>query len=313
MKRILAIAGAMLITMLFLAPAALAADPLRHAGRVLISTGGDVTIPAGEQADVVVVVNGSATIAGEVNTIVAVDGAANLTGARTETVIAIRSPVNLGEGTVVLGDVMKVDSVVQQFGDAEVLGEVKDMQASLLGPGAVLAPALILLWIGFGVAMIVAGLLLAGVAGRQVRAAEALISDEPVLTLVAGVLGMVVIPLAAFLLIVTVIGAPLGAGILIALWPLVAFVGYLVAGIWIGDWVLHRMQPAVIRERPFLAAASGVLILQALGLVPVLGIVAMFASLFGFGAVVLLAWRTLRSGTAPQTTVVGAAPAPMAS
>jgi hypothetical protein len=279
---------------------------------VVISTQGDITIPAGEQADVVVVINGTATIAGEVNTVVAVDGAANLTGARVETVIAVRSPVTLGDGAVVQGDVMTLDSLVQQSGDAKVLGEISDMQASLIGLGAVLAPALILLWIGFGLAVVVAGLLLAGIAGRQVRAAEGLISHEPGMTLVAGILGLVVFPIVAFLLIVTVVGAPLGVGILIALWPLIAFAGYLVAGIWIGDWVLHRMQPTVVRERPFLAAVIGILVLQALALVPVLGIVAMIASLFGFGAVMLLAWRTLRSGTASQSPVVGA-PAPMAS
>ena len=313
MRRIVAIAAVMLIVMLFLVPVALAADALPHTGRVLISTKGDVTIPAGEQADFVMVVDGTATIAGEVNTIFVVNGSANLTGAKTETVVAINSPVNLADGTVVLGDVMTANSLVHQTGTAEVMGEVKDMQASFIALGAVLAPALILLWIGFGLAVIAAGLLLAGVAGRQVRAAEALIIHEPVLTLATGIVAMVLIPLAAFLLIATLIGAPLGVGILIALWPLVAFVGYLVAGIWIGDWVLQQRRPAVSRERPYLAAVIGLLILQALGLVPVLGIVSTLVSLFGFGAVVLLAWRTLRAGGGTHVAVAGATPAPMAS
>ena len=313
MRRIVAIAAAMLIVMLFLVPVALAADPMSHSGRALISTKGDVTIPAGEQADFVMVVDGTATIAGQVNTIVVVNGSANLTGARTETVFAINSPVNLADGTVVLGDVMTVDSVVQQAGTAEVAGEVKDMQASLIALGVVLAPALVLLWIGFGVAVIAAGLLLAGIAGRQVRAAEALISHEPVLTFATGIVGMVVIPLAAFVLIATLIGAALGVGILIALWPLVAFVGYLVAGIWIGDWVLQQRRRPVSRERPYLAAVIGLLILQALSLVPVLGIVSALVSLFGFGAVVLLAWRTLRAGGGTQVAVTVAAPGPMTS
>lgn len=311
MRRIVAIAAAMLIVILFLVPVALAADAMPHSGRVLISTKGDVTIPANEQADFVMVVDGTATIAGQVNSIVVINGAANLTGARTETIVAINSPVNLADGTVVFGDVMTIDSAVHQAGTAEVTGEVKDLQASFIALGAVLAPALILLWIGFGLAVIAAGLLLAGVASRQVRAAEALISHEPVLTLATGIVGMVVIPLAAFLLIATLIGAALGVGILIALWPLVAFVGYLVAGIWIGDWVLQQMRPAVSRERPYFAAVIGLLILQVLGLVPVLGIVSAIVSLFGFGAVVLLAWRTLRAGGGTHVAVTGAAPAPM--
>ena len=73
MRRIVAIAATIFIVMLFLVPVALAADAMPHSGRVLISTQGDVTIPANEQADLVMVVNGTATIAGDVNSIVVVN------------------------------------------------------------------------------------------------------------------------------------------------------------------------------------------------------------------------------------------------
>ena len=102
------------------------------------------------------------------------------------------------------------------------------------------------------------------------RTAEQVIAREPILTLVVGVLG-----------------------VMFLLWPLVAFIGYLVAGIWVGEWVLRRVQPSVIRTRPYLAATIGVLLLQLVSIVPVLGLLAALASLFGFGAVLLLAWRTL--------------------
>src|SRR5580765_5027142 len=96
MKRGFAVAASLLLAFLIFSPVVLAADPsLLHNGRVVISTAGDVTIPSGEHADAVIVVNGTATIAGEVNTVVVVDGAATLSGARTETVIAIRSPVTI--------------------------------------------------------------------------------------------------------------------------------------------------------------------------------------------------------------------------
>jgi hypothetical protein len=101
MKRLVGIAAAVPIAFVLLVPAVFAANPLPHTGRVLVSTGGDLTLPTGEHADVVVVVNGTATIQGEVNTIVVVNGAADLLGARTETLVAVRSPVELGSGTVV--------------------------------------------------------------------------------------------------------------------------------------------------------------------------------------------------------------------
>lgn len=312
MKRFLGIAGAVLVAFVLLAPAVLAADELRHTGRVLVSTEGDLTLPAGEHADLVVVVRGTATIQGEANTIIVVDGSVDLLGATTETVFAIRSPVEIGPDSVVLGDVMKLDSLVHQTGNAEVRGQVSDLSTVLIGIGTVLAPALFLLWIGFGLATIAAGLLLAGLAARQVREAEAAISHEPVLTLATGIVSLFVFPIVAVLLIATLIGAPLGLGILLGAWPLLALVGYLVAGIWIGDWVLRRMSPERVQQRPYLAAVVGLLLLEAISIVPALAILSAIASLFGFGAVILLALRTLRSHHAPQPTVPGPMPAPMA-
>jgi hypothetical protein len=312
MKRLIGIVTAVLFAVILFVPAALAANPLPQTGRVLVSTSVDITVPAGEHADLVVVVDGTATIQGEVNTIVAIDAAANVIGARAETIIAVRSPIELGPGTVVQGDVMTLDSVVRQTGDAEVQGKVSDLATVLIGIGAVLAPALLLVWIGFGLATIVAGLLLAGLASRQVREAEALISQEPALTMVAGILGVFVLPIVAFLLVATLIGAPLGVGILIEVLPLVAFVGYLVAGIRVGEWILERTSPDRVRERPYLAAVVGVLILQVLALVPILSVLAMIASLFGFGAVIRLSLRKLGSPPVAQPSVPGPMAAPIA-
>jgi hypothetical protein len=311
MKRVFAIAASLLLVFLVFSPVVLAADPsLPHTGRILVSTDGDISVPASEHADVVVVVNGTATIAGEVNTIVVVDGAANLTGARTESVFAVRSPVTVGPGSVVLGNVMKVDSVVTQVGDGSITGGVRDIAADIAGIGMFIGPALILAYVGFALAAIAAGLLLAGLAARQVRAAEALISGQPVQTLVAGLAGVFLPIFLVAILFVTIVGAPLGIGILIGLWPLAAFLGYLVAGIWIGDWVLARMSPGTTRDRPYLAAVLGLLILQVLAILPFLSFI---ASLFGFGAVLLLAWRTIRTGSTPMSAIRQPAPAPMAS
>jgi hypothetical protein len=313
-KRLIAFAIACLVAAAFVAPAARAADPpaLPHTGRVLISTEGDITLPAGEHADVVMVVNGTATILGEANTVVAIDGAANLVGARTETVVAVRSPVELGQDTVVQGDVLTYESLVHQTGNAEVLGSVDDLATVLLGIGMVLAPAFILLWIGFALAMLAAGVLLAGIASRQVREAEAIISGRPVRALVAGIIGLIVFPVLAVILIATLIGAPLGFGILFQVWPLLAFVGYLVAGIWVGDWILRRTGPEREREKPYLAAIVGLVALGLLSIVPILSIVSAIASLIGFGAVLQLAFAKLTSSPTPSPTMPGALPAPIA-
>jgi hypothetical protein len=301
MRRVLGLAAALLLSLTALAPIALAAEPLAQTGRVLVSTQGDVSIPTGDQADVVVVVQGTANVSGVVNTLVVVEGSANLAGATVETIVAVRSTIEIGSGTVVYGEVQALDSAVHQSGNPDIHGGVVDLSRRWLEMGAVLAPALALIWLGFGFSTLVAGLLLAGLAARQVRSAERLISEQPALTVVAGILGAIVIPVVAILLFPTLIGAPLGFGILVVALPLVAFAGYLVAATWIGEWLLHRFSPAE-RERPYAAVLLGVVLMGLVGLVPILSILVAIASLLGFGAVLLLAIRTFvgtRSGAVP--------------
>jgi heme A synthase len=90
---------------------------------------------------------------------------------------------------------------------------------------------------------------------------------------------------------VTIVGIPLGLGLLIGFLPLVAFVGYLVAAIWLGEWVVRQFGRGSQPERPYLAAIVGILFLSAISFVPMVGGVISFV---GFGAVILLMWRTLR-------------------
>ena len=305
MKRILGSLAAMLLLFLLATPVALARTELQHTGRVLVSVGGDLTLPAGDRADAVVVVRGTATILGEVNTIVVVDGRVDLAGATAESIVAVRSPVNLGDGTVVLGDIHTLDTTVTRTGSAQVLGQTQSIGYEMLGVGLFLGPALLLFYLGLALAMMAAALLLVAIGSRQVRAAEAVITHEPLRTLVAGIAGIFIPPLIALAAVVTVVGAPAAIGLIIFLWPAAAFIGYLVSGIWIGDWILGRLAPQRVGERPYLAAVVGIVVLEVMGIIPPLVAI---ASLFGFGAVILAAWRSFRG---PRTsTAFTARPAP---
>lgn len=292
LKRIGALAATAFLVLSLAVPVVLAADEaLPHTGRVLVSVRGDVTLPAGEHADTVVVVEGRATIRGEVNTIVVVDGTLDLLGARNESVFAVRSPTTIGDGTIVLGDIRTLDAAVQRLPGVDVRGTIRDLSLDLYGIGAILAPAMLLLWVGFGLATVIAALALAGLASRQVRDAESLISREPLKAFLVGLLAAILTPILAILVMITVVGAPLGLVILLGVLPAVAFVGYLVAAIWIGDWLLRRTASNRPAERPYVAALIGVVLLAVIGVVPFLTAI---ASIFGFGAVILSAWRTLR-------------------
>ena len=303
--RPLAILLGLVIGLFVLAPIALAADDMAHTGRVLISAGGDVALPAGEQADLVLVTNGTAHVAGTVNTVVVIDGSADLTGATVETVVAIRGDVAVDGSSAVTGDILTLDATTSVDPAASVGGQVRDLAPDMAGIGLVLGPALFLLYVGFALAAIAAALLLAGLAARQVRSAETLIRREPLLTAGVGVLGLILPIVLLVVLTATVIGAPLAFGVAFGLWPLAAFIGYLVAGIAIGDWIVGRLSPGVSRERPYLAAVVGLLVLELVGIVP---LVSGIATLFGYGAVLLLAWRTLRSQPTSSSPVFSSAP-----
>jgi len=215
--------------------------------------------------------------------------------------------VTVDRSSVVLGDIMTLDASVSVDPATTVGGQVRDLAPDIAGLGFVLGPALVLLYVGFALAAIAAALLLAGLAARQVRSAERLIRQEPLLTAGVGLLGLFVPIVLLVLLTATVIGAPLAFGIAFGLWPLAAFLGYLVAGIAIGDWVVGRLSPGVTRERPYLAAVVGMVVLDVVGILP---LVSAAATLFGYGAVLLLAWRTLGADSPGDPTALPlAAPA----
>jgi hypothetical protein len=309
MRRVVALFGALTLALAVFVPAAFAAEPaMLNTGRVLISIEGDVTLPVGQHADAVIVVGGTGTIRGEVNTVVAIDGMAVLDGARAETIVAIRSPVTLTGGAVVTGDVLTLESAINKVGNVQIGGEVRDITAGLVGFGLVFAGALVLWFIGLGIAAILAGLLLAALATRQVREAEAIISREPVRAFVAGLLGLVGIGLVGVLAIITIIGAPIGFGLLGAVLPFLSMLGFLVTGIFIGEWIVRQLQPGTVHERPYLAALVGILLMVVLSIVP---FVSGIATLFGVGALLILAWRTYRGPVTPEVAAPIGAPVPM--
>src|SRR4029077_7933002 len=103
---------------------------------------------------------------------------------------------------------------------------------------------------------------------RQVRSAERLMVQEPFLTIGVGIVGVIAPIVLAILLSVTIVGAPLALALIFGIWPLAAIAGFLVAGIAIGEWVLRRTGPEVQRDRPYLAAVIGILLLEVMSIIP---------------------------------------------
>ncbi len=310
MRRLFAIAASVAILLALFAPAALAAEPVTADGSVIVSVNGSVDVPAGQHLDAVVVIDGSARIGGTVDTVVVAGGTATLAGATVRTVVVVDGTADLGAGTTVLGDVRTLRGTVTQETGAVVQGSVTALDADLAAFAVLMIPVLIVLCLGLGIAGIAAALFVAAFAARQVRDVEALISGRPGHVLVAGIAGSVVLPLLAIILIATVIGAPIGLALLFVLLPALAFLGWLVAAIWIGDWLVAGTRGSREPGRPYLAAVVGVIVLALVGVVP---FVTAIATLFGFGALLLAAWRVLRPESTPLGQAGAAQPAPSAS
>jgi hypothetical protein len=291
MNRILGIASAMLLILFVLVPTAAAADPFEDDEHVLFNTGGDMTLAANQTVDLLIIIGGTATIEGEAMAVLVVEGTANFIGTHTDGVMAIQSHVTLDPTTTVGGDVATINSTVDRAPGASIAGTIRDVGPDLAVGQVLIGSALFLLYLAFVISAVMAGLVASAVAARQVREAGELIRREPLMTLLSGFVGIFGIVGIGVVAIVTVVGAPLGLGILVLVLPILFVVGYLVAGIWIGDQILSRISPGRTRERPYLAAILGLFIAGAIGLVPVLGGLVAFV---GFGAVVLLIWRVVR-------------------
>lgn len=294
MRRLLFL-GSLLMLLAGLTASVSAADSmattdLPRTGRVLIVAGGDITVPQGEQADLLLVAAGDASVSGTVNALVMIDGTATLTGATVGTVVVVSGTVDVGPGTVVLNDVAEARGTVVSSG-GEIMGSTRELATGIAVFGVFAGIVAIIVWVGVGVAALIAALVLSSLAGQQLRKAAWLIGHEPVPSILLGLLSIVVIPLVAVLAMVTVIGIPTGLGILLVMWPALAFLGYLVGAIWIGEWLLSRRAGYVPAERPHLAAVVGLVVAFVLGLIPLLSAI---ISIVGTGAVILAVWLTWR-------------------
>jgi len=291
MTRIIAAVAAALLLLGLVVPAALAADPSGSNRSVVFAVQHDATVPAGDHVDALIVIRGNARVEGTVDSVFVIDGTATIAGTTVGAVSVVHGTADLQAGTTVTGNVRTFDGTVSKAPDAVVQGTTGSYDSNIAAFAVLLIPLFILLFIGLGLAGIAAALLAAAFAARQVRQAEGLISHEPGRVLVAGLAGTFLLPILALLVTATVVGAPIGLGALLVVLPALAFLGWIVAAIWVGDWIVVRMRGSYEPGQPYLAAVVGVVVLAFAGIVP---FVSAIATLFGYGALLVMAWRNIR-------------------
>jgi hypothetical protein len=265
-------------------PAPAFAEVLPHDGSVVMQVRADVTIPAGVHRDAVIVISGDVTIQGEVNTVIVVDGTATLTGARVETLVVTGGTADVAAGSTV-DQVRILDSVYHASPEATV-GSYETIEPAMIG--AAIAPLALAVWFGFAIAYLLAGLVIAAIAGSQLRRAGASLTREPVTVAMAAIGVLIGLPLLVVLLAVTVVGIPAALAVAMVAIPLVWFVGSVSVAVRIGDWVLLQSRGRIEESHPVVAALIGLVVVGVLSVIPVIGFL---LGLAGAGAALLVGWR----------------------
>lgn len=263
---------------------------------VLMRIDGAIRVGAGDTVNTVVVVDGDALIDGVVREqVVVIGGTARVAGTVRGNVAAAGGRVELLPGARVGRDVLLYRSELVRDPEARIEGVVRERHPfgfdRLVG---------IVFWLGGTVFAVLAGLLFAGLAGRQLGEAAALIRNRTGASVLTAAILVIGLPLLAILAMLTIVGVPLGLVILLMVLPVLSVLGYVVAADAVGAALLRRIGGRAAARadaaRPYLAAAVGVVLLQVLGLIPILGaLVTVVAAPLGAGALVYRSWRMLRA------------------
>ncbi len=142
-------------------------------------------------------------------------------------------------------------------------------------------------WLGLGLLLIsalstlIAGMGMVFLFPRAVAQSVLQLGAHPAGTAGLGFLLCLVTPIAALVLLVTLVGAPLGL-VLGALFLVLLYLGRIVTMVWAGQWLLSRTGAT---PRLITSFGIGIVVYYALRLIPVIGTVTgLLATVLGFGA-----------------------------
>ncbi len=264
---------------------------------VYVRVNGTVDLPAGESVDVLVAVNSEAQVAGTVReTLVIAEQTATLSGEVGGDAVVANGTLRLEPTARIGGDVILINGELSQADGAEIGGSVVERSGASIGAefSRVTAAFSFVAWLGMTLLVVVVALAWVALGGRQLAELAGLLGARPGLAALAAVIAWVVVPIIAFVAFFTVIGIPLGIALLLVVLPLLWTLGYVVAATRLGFFLSDLRHAPPNLDRPYLEAVAGVVVLQLIGLIPIVGgIVVALAGLFGSGAIVAQAWRRL--------------------
>lgn len=259
-------------------------------GDLLLRINAPITIGAAESVSTVWVIAGDVQVDGTVrNQVIVMGGAARVNGAVQGGIAVFNGSLELGPMARVSGDIDLYGSTMIRREGAIVGGRIDSNRRMTLGPGVALG-----FWLGTSLVVVVFGLLLAMVVGGGLNRGADVLQQRPGAAVVTGLVVWAGVPLVVALAFATVIGIPLGIATMAFLMPTLGFLGYVVSGTALGR-VLWRERESSGSERPYRELASGLLVLQLVGMVPVLGFLVMLsAAVVGSGAILYRTWTGMR-------------------
>jgi hypothetical protein len=258
----------------------------------LVVLSGDVVVRKGEIAGDIVIIHGSARLAGVVRgDVVVIDGPITIGGVIRGDVVALDGDVTLVAGAHVTGDVAVAHGKLTIEVGALIDGRVKRGSLSFLSPSRLVTK--LAFWIAISVSTLLLGLVLLLLAPRS-GDAVALAGREAVgASIGLGAAAVFGLPVAAVLLLVTLVGIPFGIGLLLGL-ALLYSIGYAYAAVVVGRLLIRPSRHG--GSRVLAAFLAGWAILRIVGFVPVLGGITWFlAAWYGLGAVIVAIWRARRA------------------
>jgi hypothetical protein len=285
------------LSLVILAPGAVAQDDDgRDSDDHVIVTGG-LVVPEREMAKTAVVFNGDVLIDGTVSeTLVVFNGRTEITGTVGEDVVVFNGSVVLRSGSRVGGDVVSRQTPQVEDG-ATVEGSVDDLQKRW-DYWDVTFVGRLGWWLAYTVSTLVLGLVLLMLARGLDPASIRALRDRLGATIGFGLLWFVLLPIVAIVLLVTIVGIPLGLFLLFAL-GLVYSIGYVVGGLALGRLVVKEPTSR------YLAFLAGWGALRVIALVPFLGGIAwLVGTVLGLGTL----WVGARAPSGDRTVRVPESP-----
>ena len=242
---------------------ALAQDGTRASHDQIVLTG-RLVVAADETVDAAVILDGPAVIEGTVQEILVVlNGDAEISGTVEEDVVVLNGDVVIRSGAEIGGDLVTQSTPTIEEG-ATIRGDRSNPMTRFDFDFATGFAGRIAWWFAYSISVVVLGLLLLAFAPRLFPAVRQVATADLGSSIGWGAGLFFLLPIGAVLLLVTVVGIPLGVFTLLAL-AFLYTLGYVVATLGLGSRLMASTQSR------YMAFFGGWVVLRLLALIPIVG------------------------------------------